>query len=55
MPNYKKDNKECSTIRVLLCGELREKLIKKRCELSEKKGVYVSLEKTILKFLRESV
>ncbi len=53
MPNYKKEG--CSQVRITLCDELREAVLKERVLLCEKKKAYVSLEKAIIIMLKEKI
>lgn len=53
MPNYKKDG--CSQVRITLCDELREAVLKERVLLCEKKKAYVSLEKAIIIMLKRNI
>lgn len=53
MPKHK--HKDCAQTRVNLCGELRLKVLNKRAEISEKKGIYYSVENTIISLIRESL
>jgi hypothetical protein len=53
MPNYKKDG--CSQVRITLCDELREAVLKERVLLCEKRKAYVSLEKAIIIMLKDKL
>jgi hypothetical protein len=48
-----KSNDECATLRLKLCGENRANVLRSKQILSEKKGEYYSIEKTINHILDE--